>query len=360
VDGDPVSLGIYRVIHSEILGEDRVLQVHLPRGYDSSGMQYPVVYLFYSDFEQGYFSQTVNDLYHLTIDRMPQVILVGIRNTQRYRDFYPWPMEDRPNTGKARDFLRALREEIIPFIEAEYRTKPYRVMIGPQAAAVFGAWTLLEAPGTFQAFILNDPCRLDSPQRSLCQEIAYLAASPEGERVFFAVGHDVDDDRWPSEYLEHLHSELRGSARPDFRWRIDLVEDWPFFLAPVTNRAALLELFSGYPFPSPEEVESLLEISSHYESLSSYLGFSVEPPSLVLVQAAVGLRERGNHVESLGVLNHLVEHYPSSLDGPWQLAHLYREMGDTATAIRYYQECLSRDPNMALAREWIQRLKGGS
>ena len=60
-DGDPVSLGSYRVLHSEILGEDRVLQVHLPRGYDSSDLEFPVVYLFYSDWETGYFAQVVND-----------------------------------------------------------------------------------------------------------------------------------------------------------------------------------------------------------------------------------------------------------------------------------------------------------
>jgi predicted alpha/beta superfamily hydrolase len=357
-DGDPVALGTYRVVHSEILGEDRVLQVHLPRGYESSESEYPVVYLFYSDFEQGYYAQTVNDLYHLSTDRIPRVILVGLRNTQRYRDFYPWPMEGRPDTGKARDFMRALEEEIIPFVEREYRTKPYRILIGPQAAAVFGAYALLEAPGTFQAFILNDPCRLDSPERSLCREIAELAASEAGEGLFFAVGHDVGEDRWPSRSLADLSAALEARASDGFRWRIDLVEDWPFFLSPVTVRPALLDLFSEYPFPSPGEASGWEQLEEHYGALSASLGFSVEPPSLILTQAAVGLRERREYVGALEVLNQLVDLYPSALDGPWQLGHLYREMGDTASAIRYYEECLRRDPNMMPARQWLERLRG--
>ncbi|MGD2122817.1 MAG: alpha/beta hydrolase-fold protein [Gemmatimonadota bacterium] len=356
-DGDPVRLGTYRVVHSEILGEDRVLQVHLPRGYEGSDSEYPVVYLFYSDFEEGYFAQTVNDLYHLSIDRIPPVILVGIRNTQRYRDFYPWPMEDRPDTGKARDFMRALREEIIPFVEEEYRTKPYRIMIGPQAAAVFGAYALLEAPGTFQAFILNDPCRLDSPERSLCEGVASVAASEAGSGLFFAVGHDVGEDRWPSEALTGLQVALEEGASEGFRWRIDLIPDWPFFLAPVTVRPALLDLFSGYPFPSPGEASGWDQLEEHYGAVSTSLGFSVEPPSLILTQAAVGLRERGEYERAQEVLEHLVSLHPSALDGPWQLGHLYREMGDTAQAIRYYQECLRRDPNMMPARQWLERLR---
>ena len=98
-DHDPISIGNYRVLPSEILGEDRVLQVHLPRGYENSDGAYPVGYLFYSDWVPGYFAQTVNDLYHLSMDKIPQVILVGIPNTQRYRDLLPWPVEADPETG---------------------------------------------------------------------------------------------------------------------------------------------------------------------------------------------------------------------------------------------------------------------
>jgi len=167
VENEPITVGTYRVLHSQILGEDRVLQVHLPRGYESTEATYPVIYLFYSDWVEGYFSQLVNDLYHLSIDRIPPVILVGVQNTYRYRDLLPWPRsEDRAGEeGHADQFLNALRNEIIPFVDTEYRTKPYRIMVGPQAAAVFGVYTLLESPETFQAFFLNDPCRFDLPQR---------------------------------------------------------------------------------------------------------------------------------------------------------------------------------------------------
>jgi len=358
-DGDPVSLGTYRIVHSRILGEDRPLQVRLPTGYEESQLSYPVVYLFYSNWEEGYFAQTVNDLYLLTLDQIPEAILVGIPNTQRYRDLYPWPIESIPEAGHADRFLQSLREEIIPFVEAEYRTKPYRIMIGPQAAAVFGAYILLEAPGTFQAFILNDPCRLDPPDGGLCEEVAEMAASPDGVGVFFAVGHDVGDGRWPDQALRDLQSSLETSAADQFRRRIDLIQDCPYFLAPVTVRPALLDLFSGYHFPSPEEAEGLDQIKEHYDRVSASLGFPVEPPGLVLTRAASGLRERGAYLEALGVLTLLTEHYPSSLDGPWQLGHLYREMGDTATAIGFFQECLSRDPDMVAAQHWLNRLRRG-
>jgi len=164
----------------------------------------------------------VNDLYHLSMNRMPPVILVGIPNTQRYRDLLPWPRsEDRPGEGHATRFLEALHKEIFPFVEAEYRTQPYRIMVGPQAAAVFGVYTLLESPQTFQAFILNDPCRFDSAERSLCRELAAFAATPEARGKYFAVSHDAADDRWDTQMLEALVAKFEDSAVDGFRWRVE-------------------------------------------------------------------------------------------------------------------------------------------
>lgn len=359
-DGAPIALGSYRVLHSRILGEDRVLQLHLPRGYQSGEQAYPVVYLFYSDSEQGYFAQVVNDLYHLSMNRTPPMILVGIPNTQRYRDLLPW---SRPGgmgeEGRADVFLRFVREELLPFVEREYRTKPYRVLVGPQAAAVFGVYTLLEAPGTFQAFALNDPCVVDGPERSLCREVAAFAATPQARGTYLAVSDVRGGPPRDSRHLEALRAGLEAGVGQGFRWRIVVEEGWPFFLPPVRLREALLEVFSDYPFPSPAEARSLEAVEAHYHSVSASVGVPLEPPDLVLTLAANGMMGRGEHPEALRTFQRLVELHPSSLNGPWGLANLHRAMGDTATAIRFYQECLRRDPNLGPAREWIRRLGGG-
>jgi enterochelin esterase-like enzyme len=360
-DGEIVSLGVYRVIHSSILDEDRVLQIHLPPGYESTEATYPVLYLFYSDWVEGYFAQLVNDLYHLSIDRIPPVILVGVQNTYRYRDLLPWPRSaDRAEEeGFAGQFLSALREEIVPFVDAEYRTKPYRIMVGPQAAAVFGVYALLESPETFQAFILNDPCRFDTPQRALCNQLAVHASTPASAGTYFAVSHGASDDRWDMGMLEELRNALEQNAVDGFRWRIDIESDWPFFLAPVNARAALMDLFRDYPIPGVEDVTGWENIRSHYSRVSEIVGFEIDPPNLVLTQAGRALMDRGEYERSLEVLHHLVEIYPHSLDGPWQLANLHRVMGDTTNAIRYYEECLRREPNMVPARTWLARLRQG-
>jgi len=46
-DGDPVSIGTYRKLHSDILNEDRILLVNLPEGYNETKNSYPVLYILY-------------------------------------------------------------------------------------------------------------------------------------------------------------------------------------------------------------------------------------------------------------------------------------------------------------------------
>ena len=121
----------------------------------------------------------------------------------------------------------------------------------------------------------------------------------------------------------------------------------------------MLDLFADYPFDPPEGIRDLGQIRSHYLALSRTYGFPLDPPNHILAQSSDQLVERGDYAGALEILTHLVELHPSSMDGPWRLANLHRVMGDTATAIRYYEECLRRDPNMAPAREWLERLRSG-
>ena len=164
---------------------------------------------------------------------------------------------------------------------------------------------------------------------------------------------------WRADMLAALGTSLEQNAVDGFRWLIDIDREWPFFLAPVDARAAFMDLFSDYPFPSSHDVASWEDIRSHYDRLSQNIGFGIEPPNLVLTQVGHQLAESGDHDAALEVLHHLVEIYPHSLDGPWQLANLHRMMGDTATAISYYEECLRREPNMVPARTWLERLRAG-
>ena len=85
-DNEAITIGTYRILHSKILNEDRTLLISLPRSYEGSELSYPVIYLLYGDQVKGYFAEAVHILDALReSSEIPQMILVGVANTERYR-----------------------------------------------------------------------------------------------------------------------------------------------------------------------------------------------------------------------------------------------------------------------------------
>ena len=137
-DGDDIVIGKYRVLHSDVMDEDRLLYVHLPREYEDTQLRYPVLYLFYADL-YNYYLDAASVIEKLgTTGEIPPAIIVGVANTNRYRDLLPLKIEGRPDSGGADTFLSFVEEQLFPYIDKNFRTKDFRIMAGPQAAAVFG------------------------------------------------------------------------------------------------------------------------------------------------------------------------------------------------------------------------------
>ena len=95
----------YKKIYSEILDETRSFLVHLPEGYENSTKRYPVLYMLdggdlalHSKYISRY-SKAVSTLKELDYTKMPEIILVGIANTDRQRDMLPVKIDLYPSGG---------------------------------------------------------------------------------------------------------------------------------------------------------------------------------------------------------------------------------------------------------------------
>jgi predicted alpha/beta superfamily hydrolase len=99
------------------------------------------------------------------------VIVVGIGvpmhryddwGAHRDRDFTPTVIPDNPDpTGEAPRFLQVLQTDVIPFIDAHYRTRSHdRTLFGHSLAGLFVVYAFLQAPGLFHRLVAGSP-RLD-------------------------------------------------------------------------------------------------------------------------------------------------------------------------------------------------------
>jgi predicted alpha/beta superfamily hydrolase/tetratricopeptide (TPR) repeat protein len=364
-EGSPLSIGMLRKLHSEILEEDRPLSIRLPPDYEDTQLSYPVVYLLYGDHTEGYFAETVFSLERLAGGaEIPEFILVGIHNTDRYGNLLPIKSDGSP--GGADTFMDFLEKELFPFVEAEYRTKPFRLLIGPQAGATFGLYSLAKRPVLFNAFILENPfwahenCR--NAIRTWLREYAANPSPPT--RSVFINTFDKTGFQDHSETTKALVDFLREFDR--FKpsglriWRRHL-ED-PTFVPLLELKQPFRTIFAGFYPPSDRPLNSLSDIQAYYREAGRGFGFEVDPPAFFLAIKADDFSRAGRAAAAREVLEYALSLRPEDTNAAFRLANLFFGAGDLDRAEAIFRRLQERrpDPFFASRLAAIERMRNGS
>lgn len=199
VFADPLVIGDTFQIDSKILHEQRRINVYVPPGYAESPTQkVPVLYM--PDGGIGEDFLHVAGLVQVSVGNgtMRPFLLVGIENTERRRDLTgPTTKESdkkiAPRVGGSATFRRFIREELMPLVNARYRTTNEKAIVGESLAGLFVIETMLLEPETFDTYIAIDPSLWwnggslldEAPQRlrliAKSQPTLFLASSGDSE-----------------------------------------------------------------------------------------------------------------------------------------------------------------------------------
>ncbi|MDF3125919.1 alpha/beta hydrolase-fold protein [Rheinheimera sp. 1928-s] len=168
------SLGKWHGLDSKVMQERRNFAVYLPPSYGKSNKEYPVIYLLDGDQRRLNVVAGIQDALSTEIleQQVNEAIIVAIPNSElaiRERDLTPtnvdWVfkgklLEDFDNIGQADRFIEFFRQELIPQINAKYRTSDKRILVGESFGGLFAAHTLLSQPDVFTDYLIIDPTSL--------------------------------------------------------------------------------------------------------------------------------------------------------------------------------------------------------
>lgn len=340
-DGENVVIGKYHVINSEILGEERRILVHLPLGYEDTDLSYPVVYHLYGDFVMIYFADAASVIERLhNASKMPQVILIGVDNTDRYRDLRPVKRDGSP--GGADNFIQYFKDELIPYVNENYRTEDYNILVGPQAGACFGLYVLMEHTDLFDAFILENS--FDNPpavDEYLITKAKSFFSPDKSVNKFLFIKLKKESSNLQTALEQKDIIELNMPEGFRFVFKLNDSED---DLIPTNDiKYGLNELFSEYELPL--SFENLEDIKKHYQELSEKLGFTVNVSDRILTHVGDKLKRKEKIEEARRIFEYILELYPKSLDGLFQVAEMNMSEGRYKEAREYYAEFLKIRPH---------------
>ena len=184
-----IVIGHIDTVQSKILNEPRQIWIYVPEGNDSdllAKQRYPVVYLL-DGREQ--FVTFVGILKHLSNHMLcPQMIVVGITNTDRDRDLTPTQDSSYiyySKSGGGELFMSFIEKELMPYVDSKYPTEPFKMLIGHSLGGLTVMNTLINHTDLFNAYIAIDPSMWWDKQKLLKQAKTVLAEKKFEEKSLF-------------------------------------------------------------------------------------------------------------------------------------------------------------------------------
>jgi predicted alpha/beta superfamily hydrolase len=373
-----VTIGGTDSVWSPTLKENRKFLVYTPPSYTDTTYlpkRYPVLYLLDGD---AHFHSVTGLLQILGTGIngtfvLPEMIVVAIPNTNRMRDMTPTHTDKDPDgkpqpalagSGGMANFLTFITTELIPRIEHDYRTAPYRVFVGHSLGGITTINALYTMPDAFNAYVAIDPS-LWWDKRVLLTQARERFSKPglAGRTLFVAQANTIT----PGDTTLNVHfnsiiqfnSILETFNQSGLRYSYKYYPHDSHGSVPlVAEYDALRFIFDAYDVSLLEAIERPAYIAEHFAKVSTAMGYKVDPPEgMVDLLGQVALSRDTTAALKLFEMNATL--YPTSANAFASLGDGWLAKKDTTKAVGYYEKALAMRPGLKKPKDMLQKLKRG-
>lgn len=346
-------------IKSEKLGEERRITIGLPESYEANpNKKYPVLYLLDGDYLFDAFSGAVS--YGAYWDDLPEMIIIGIhqnKDGERYEDCTIEQVSGLPDEKGAK-FFEFIGAELIPYVEKNYRTSPFRMIAGHDTTASFINFYLYKDEPLFKGYICLSPELAPKMEIRIPEKFAKVK-----EPFFYYLSAADGDIKSIKEPIEKLDSNIKIANNPLVNYKYDLFKNSTHYtevLHSIPN--ALYQIFEVYkPINSAEYKDKIAVLKSGY---SDYLENKYNVMSTVFgVQIPVRMNDfklienlilKNNLYDELGKMAEIANvSYPAAMLGEYEMGLMYEKMGDPKRAAKKYQNASQMVPIGDLNRDMM-------
>ncbi len=354
-----------------------------------SARRYPVVYLLDGD---AHFFSVVGMIHQLSSINgntiCPEMIVVGIPNTDRTRDLTPTHVVVDPpymdsssskTSGGGEKFMDFIEKELMPYIDSSYRTNPYKVLIGHSFGGLTVINTLMHRPKLFNAYVAIDPSMWWDGQKLLMEAQKNLPTTDFSHTgLFLGIANTMDAgmdtvkvqlDTAP--FTKHIRSILKlGHYLTAAKKQNGMRFDYKYYNSDnhgsvplITEYDALHFLFSYYKLNLTNSdfanitKQLIAKVEAHYDTVSAEMGFKVPPDESIINQLAYqpSSAKHNDEAEYLATLN--TTNYPQSSNAFDTLGDIYSAENKKAQAAENYKKSLAIEERPE-TRKKLDKLEG--
>ncbi len=333
-----ITIGKAYTITSEVLEQERQIQVYLPAGYQDSTKEYPVLYILDG---QWHFTNGVAIQHSLrSPGRLPEMIVVGIQNKNPLRRTLFWEERDH--------FLSFLEVEVNAFVNKHFRASNERILFGWEDAAAFACYALLKHKGLFKAAIATNGAYADE---KLLNEFMQLKA-PSPKNLFIANSRkDIYSINNSDTFVHLLTAKAPSHLRWEYREFNDEIHESLAYLALYHGLNHYYHNYQSLVFSSIEafdELGGMAYLKDYYKKRGERFGFSTDIDDSAK-NSLIWLAWKHNNFEAFKSFMTAFEEVLSTRrydSAYWQnrFAQFYLKHNDLDKAVYYFRQGISKYP----------------
>jgi len=359
------TVGFEKSFRSKILGEERKVWIHIPKsngGNEDTGKKlYPVIYLLDGD-------ANFNDIVSITefmsnAGLCPPMIVVGILHHSRMTELTFGTDKETPGVvGEGEKFTLHMEKELMPYIEANYPTAPYKIFTGHSVGGLTVVNTLIHHPDLFNAYISLDAALWWNNQQIVTEAKMILAnKNYKGKTLFMALANRMERgmdtlkvQKDTTEGTELIRSNLAfikdisKNKTNQLRFQHQYYEnDDHSSVRLIGEYDALRFIFDYYKLKiyNSELTDFNFKLDSlfvtHYKKVSEQIGYLIKPDESQVNGLGYYMMSQKQFIKAEALFKLNITNYPETANCYDGLGDLYLAKGDKLKAIESFKKTLS-------------------
>lgn len=313
LSGEPIIIGETITIDSKVLMKKASINIRLPNSYLSlKSKRYPVFFSLGS-FEAT--AATISTLSHNQEYPMPDTILVSL-TTETAVSFIQRGV-------KSEDFINFLETDVIPYIDKNYRSQPFRILTAGERFGQAPLYALIHKPKLFQAYFAISPWIKDDS--GLVNEFETLLKSDKDISAFLWLSSGGETRVAPN--YHKLISLLQQDAPKNLEWKsAQFNQNTNMSQGLISLPNAIESLFADLVLASDSPIVSAgaKSIKKYYQQLSdNKYGYAISSEIAIRDLGYAMLREE-KVKKAIEIFKINLQDYPDS-------PHVYRALAAALT-----------------------------
>ena len=362
---------ITKELESDILETTRNVKIYIPGNYELDSIKnYPLTVVL--DEEYLFDTYVGNAKLFAKKDKAPEQIIVGISmNETRSKDISFDRNSGRLSTS-AKYFYEFVRDEVIFYMESNYRTSAFISIVGQGYSANLVTHYLKESTAFINAFICINPSFSDfiGQELQLYNLSKYLK---EDNTFYFYTNNSSSFSSEKQIKIDQVQKGLSGLEIKNFNVVNDVIET-PSAVSAIGEAIprAMTKVFEVYSAISNEEYEKNIKELSPEDAIyyleNKYLeieflfgtNLGIREKDIYAIENIVIEKENGDKLRDFGKM--ILKLFPSSPLGEYYIGRYYETGKMFKKALKYYKIGYGKmdpaDPNSDAYYENILRLGG--